>query len=33
VYHALGVPPETLPDPANPTSKVSTGQPVLDIFV
>jgi hypothetical protein len=33
VYHALGIPPETLLDPANPTSKVSTGQPVLDIFV
>lgn len=33
VYHALGIPPETLLDPANPTSKVSTGQPVPDIFV
>src|SRR6266545_2991043 len=29
-YHALGIPPETLLDPANPASKVSTGQPVLD---
>jgi hypothetical protein len=32
VYHALGIPPEMLFDPANPLSKVSTGQPVMDIF-
>jgi len=32
VYQALGIPPDTLLDPTNPLSKISTGQPVLELF-
>jgi hypothetical protein len=32
IYHALGIPPETLLDRANPLSRVSTGQPVMEVF-
>ncbi|HMF18749.1 MAG TPA: DUF1501 domain-containing protein [Gemmataceae bacterium] len=32
VYHALGIPPDTLLDSANPLSKVSTGQPLMEVF-
>jgi hypothetical protein len=32
IYHALGVMPETRPDPRNLAYRVSEGQPLLDIF-
>lgn len=32
VYQALGIPADTLLDPANPLSKLSTGEPVADVF-
>jgi Protein of unknown function (DUF1501) len=32
VYQALGIPPDTLLDPTNPLSKISTGQPILELF-
>jgi hypothetical protein len=32
IYEALGIPPDTLLDPANPLSKVSTGQPLMEVF-
>lgn len=32
VYHALGIPPDTLLDAANPLSKISTGQPLMEVF-
>jgi hypothetical protein len=32
VYQALGIPPETLLDPANPLSRISMGQPLTEVF-
>lgn len=32
VYQALGIPPDTLLDPTNPLSKVSSGLPVMEVF-
>jgi len=32
MYHALGIPPDTLLDSANPLSKVSNGQPLIEVF-
>lgn len=32
IYQALGIPPDTLLDPANPLSKVSTGQPLMEVL-
>src|SRR5262249_58799718 len=32
VYEALGIPPETLLDPANPLSRINTGEPLLEVF-
>lgn len=32
VYQALGIPPDTLLEPANVMSKVSAGQPVMEVF-
>lgn len=32
VYQALGIPPDTLLDPSNALSKVSMGQPFMEVF-
>lgn len=32
VYQALGIPPDTLLEPSNPLSKISAGQPLLELF-
>ena len=32
IYQALGIPPDTLLEPANPLSKVSTGHPLMEVF-
>jgi hypothetical protein len=32
VYEALGIPPDTLLDPSNPLSKISTGQPLMEVL-
>jgi hypothetical protein len=32
IYQALGIPPDTLLDPTNPLSRISTGQPLTEVF-
>lgn len=32
IYHALGIPPETRPDPRNLAYRVSAGEPLLEVF-